>query len=342
MMMGRTFAEKFALVWLSSILAAGVVSAQSQLEEASPLPESLLPSNDWTKTYQQATDQVLVSVRSASPFLRANAIEAIQAVPRRSVPVIQLAFDDPHPVVRFSALTLMGRLKIRALAPAARRFLNDPSKSVQGAAMFALHQCGDESGDITPLAGMLASQNPSLRGNAAMLLGYLGDPSAVLMLKDLARVPMPRVSAVQESIVRIQVAEALVRLGDTQALNALRAGAYSQFDEVRVLAVSMMGELGDQRMEKAFATMLIQPPIELQIAAAGALARFGRHEGFAVVMEATFSSMTTVRAQATLTLEYFHRHAQARTALEQLLDDPEEQVRLAAAAAILRIHQPTR
>ncbi len=278
---------------------------------------------------------VLEATDSEDPFLRANAVEAIQPIEKRLLPVIQLALDDPHPAVRFAALATIGKLQLEPLSPQARRFLKDESPSVQAAAMFALDRC-HQPVDISPMAAMLTSQDPRLRSNVAMLIGYNGDPSAAPMLRELAKTPMPRASAVQEAIVRIQIAEALVRLGDDSSLSALRAGAYSQFDEVRILAVTAMGELQDRRMERALFQLVSMPPIELQIAAAGALAQMGRfQEGVDIVLEASQSDIPTVRAQAALTLGHFP-DLRARQAIESLLDDPVQQVRLSASAAVLR------
>lgn len=286
------------------------------------------------RAQSHAIQQILASSKSPNAFLRANAIEAMQGLPHRVASLVQLGLDDPHPVVRFAAAATIGKLKLAALIPSAQRLLEDPSESVRAAVLYAMRRC-DVSADLSPLAQMLTSTDPTVRGNAAMLLGEMGEPSAVPMLKELARVPLPRASAAQEAIVRIQVAEAVVKLGDESALNAVRSGVYSQFDEVRVLAVSILGELQDRRMEKAYAQLLTEPPVELQLAAAGALAQVGREEGLAVVLEACGSSMPTVRAQAAWTLQYF-TDSRAEEALIRMLDDVDEQVRLSAAASVLR------
>jgi len=282
----------------------------------------------------RAIKQVLTSSRSDSAFLRANAIEASEHLPRRIVPLIQLGLNDPHPAVRFTALAMIGRLHLQELAPSAEPLLKDPSTSVRAAALVALYQCGRPV-DISPLAEMFMSTDPTTRGNVTLLLGEMGSPDASAMLKDLAATPMPRAGAAQEALVRIQIAEAIVKLGDDSALNAIRASAYSQFDEVRVLAVSILGDIADHRMERAFTKMLLEPPIELQLAAATTLAKLGQHDGLPLVLGMCRSKIVTVRTQAAMSLAHFPGEATAKTLLS-LLDDPQEQVRLSAAAAILR------
>jgi len=80
--------------------------------------------------------------------------------------------------------------------------------------------------------------------------------------------------------------------------------------------------------------MLDTPPIELQLAAAEALARMGRPMGIEKVLEATNSETHTVRSQAAMALGYF-REPRAVAALVRLLDDTSSQVRVAAAAGIM-------
>ena len=281
----------------------------------------------------RAIDQILDSSHSETPYIRANAIEAAHHLPHRVVPIVQLGLKDRHEAVRFAAAVTIGSLQIKRMAPAVLPLTNDPSESVRAAALFALHRCGAQV-DLNPLAAMLASPKPTVRGNVAILFGKMDDPGTAPMLKELAATPIPRASAVQEAIIRIQIAESIVHLGDEGALNAIRAAAYSQFDEVRVLSVSMLGGFKDRRMAKGFAQMLLEPPIELQIAAAGALADLGRFEGEPIVMRASRSDFPTVRAQTALVLRRF-RNPRSQKVLVKMLNDREEQVRLSAAAAIL-------
>lgn len=280
-----------------------------------------------------AVEQIVASARSPHAMLRANAIEAAQPMKDRVRPIAQLALEDGNPGVRFAALATIGKLRLTDLAPAVARHLDDRSPSVRAAALFAQRVCGANN-DISPMAAMISSQDVGLRGNVALLLGMMGDRSAAPMVKDLARTPLKKSSAVQVAIVNIQVAEALVKLGDDEALDAIRSGAYSQFDEVRVLSVQMMGRMGDRRMERALVEFLKTPPVELQLAAAESLMRLGHKDGLRIALESSASALPTVRSQAALTLGLFSE-AEAAEALGRLLKDESEAVRLAAAAAVI-------
>jgi len=219
---------------------------------------------------------------------------------------------------------------------------------------------------------MLESPEPSQRGNAAMLLGLAGNRSAIPMLSVLGRQALPAtVSPVRGVIVRIQVAEALVRLGDESGLSMIRGGLYSSYDEVRVLAAAMIGRLCDDRMEEALFGIIDdkrESTIELRLAAIEALARLERN---LIVVKETLDradlavsvangGAPALRAQAAQALGALERARQrglaslhglqstppqnigqrfeqtgTAAALLQLLADESEQVRLAAAAAIL-------
>ncbi len=311
---------------------------------------------------------VQVMSRDPDPFLRANAIEAMQSVPDRALPVAQLGLEDEHPAVRFTALVTIGKMRLRELGPAAVRALDDPDDSVRAAAMFAARRCGQEV-DISELADMLASPNPAVRGNVVMLLGMMGDRSALPMIAAMAQVPMPsqRVDNLRRTIVRVQFAEAQVLLGDPEAISPLRAAVYSEFDEVRVLAVTMLGRLQDASAETALMAMLDRRdrPIELKLAAAEAVSHIGGRaaikqlldqSGF--VVQACGSDNPVLRSQAVITagaLDSARRRVYRQllpsdppaiwrlfedpslvAAMARLMGDAHPQVRLSAAAAVLR------
>ncbi|MBI1336499.1 MAG: hypothetical protein GC164_06005 [Phycisphaera sp.] len=311
----------------------------------------------------KAIDQVIASAQSTDDFLRANAMEAAQWLPQRVTPIVQAALDDASPVVRFAALATIGRLELRdmkdrvvkerddALAKvSALREQSQSAKlsdderqaveqqlsqmrSVYAAAIFAAKRCGAAI-DITPLANLMAQPDPSLRSNVALLVGMINDPSAVPMLKELARLPMPRANTVQSALTRVQVAEALVNLGDEDSLDAVRAGAYSSLDEVRVMSILILGRLSDRQMEKGLVVILDKPPIEIQLAAATSLMRLGRDDGLKIMLEGSRSPIEAIRAQAAAGLGYFES-PQAAKRLVEMLDDGSEQVRLSAAAGVL-------
>ncbi|WP_428386929.1 HEAT repeat domain-containing protein [Mucisphaera sp.] len=284
-------------------------------------------------------ERAIAAVRAASasenPALRMNAIEASHAVPGLSSELVgPLLLDEVVPV-RFAALVTVGQLKLEEHALAASDLAIDPDPSVRMAAIFAASENGVEI-DRSPLARLVRSPEPGVRGNAALILGMMDDPTAAEMLREAASVPYDRrVVVVQREIVKLQFAEALVKLGDDEALGPIRAAAYSQSDEIRVFAVGMLGPLEDRRMIKLLIAMLEQPPVELQLAAARSLLQMDVPDGLPIVLRALDSAIPTVRAQAAYALGDSDDMV-SLVGLSEALSDESALVRLSAAAGVLR------
>jgi HEAT repeat protein len=292
----------------------------------------------------RAVQQILVSARSQDPILRANALEAAEALPNRIGPLVQQALMDQEPVVRYAALLTIGKLKVAGVATNARQYLNDPVESVRAAAIFALARnfgtTSQNNGngfavDVSPLAGLLMSNNPTTRGNVAYMMGLMGDDSAIPLLKAAAHQRLSTVPQAREVIIRIQIAEAIYRLGDLDVLDSIRAGMFSQFDEVRILAVQILGRIYDRQWEPAVENALKKDPIELKLACAGTLGRFGNRKGLDIILDASQSQSALLRSQAAICLGMFRNEPSATQMLIGMLTDQVESVRLAAAAGLL-------
>lgn len=343
-----TLAVAVVALWVVTSTASAADRRSADLVPVAPAPVAA------EQLRQRALETIIEAAAGADPAMRSNAIEAMHADPDRALPLTHKGLGDQNPGVRFAAAVTTGVLKFRDLSPALRPLLEDANPSVQAAALFALHTLGEEV-DITPLADMLASPHPSLRGNVALLLGLMGDRSAVPMLKHAARQPLPsRASVAQAAVVRVQIAEAVARLGDDTSLDALRAAMYSQYHEVRVLAITALGAVGDRSMEAALVNLMNDPGVpapkradealaaaiertrsELQLAAAGALARLGNPRGAELAAQKAASGEPMTRAHAAWTMGWM-RDDTTLSRLGEMLSDPIPQVRLAAAAAILK------
>ena len=323
----------------------------------------------------KATSIIRSAGQSGSARQRLVALEGAQYAPDVAFEMCRNGLSDTNPAVRFGALVTLGKLEFRGLSDAAIDLLRDENESVRAAALFAAKKCGKEV-DLSPLAGMLANGSSAARANAAMLVGQLGDPQAVEMLRDMAAQPMTRVSAAERTWVRLQYAEAIIRLApdDAEVLGSIRASLYSNLDDVRVLAIQIIGEVGDRSVQGGLAHIIKRDnPIQVKIAAAQALIRMGDGQASGVLLKATkyderqlradlqkymqkndvagpeaeiirdlladdkarASAAGEVRAQAAVGLAFVDS-ADAAQRLVALLDDPDPIVRIAAAGAILR------
>lgn len=318
---------------------------------------------------------IKASGKSENPRARLGALEAAQHAPDIAYELARDGLADENPAVRFAALVTIGKLELKDLSAAAIDLTRDENKSVRAAALFAAKRCGKEV-DLSPLGGMLANGSAGDRANAAMLIGQLGDPQAIDMLRDMAAKPMPRVSPAKRSSVRLQFAEAMIRLDpdDDEVLGAIRAAVYSSLADVRVLAIQILGEVGDRTVQGGLAHIINRDnPIQVKIAAAQSLVRMGDKRAGDVLLKASayddrllqndlqdFLKKTDaagpeaqairdlltndqrrarmaaeVRAQAAIGLGYVDSQAAAKR-LAALLDDPDPIAQVAAASAILR------
>ncbi len=326
---------------IAAMLLAPVLSYAAE-EEAPTPPNIKVPAAPVAPadTVQRAVAVLVDASVGDIASLRCNAVEAMEMLPHRALPVMQKALGDPNPAVRFAAVVTSAKLKMKELSPSIQPLIKDENPSVRAAAIAALFALGQKV-DLTPLGDLLRAPDPGLRSNVAMLLGMLGDASAVPMLKSAAEVPMPRASAAQIAVTRIQIAEAIAKLGDDKSpqrgaeLDALRAGIYNSMGEVRILAVNAVGEVHDQGCEGSLARLLTEGPLELQLAAAASLRRLGNAKGLPIAIQYSAHDDPVIRAQAAWALGWFNGNL-SYNHLARLLNDPEPHVRVAAAASIVR------
>src|SRR5690606_25134635 len=124
---------------------------------------------------------------------------------------------------------------------AVRPLVRDESPMARLAAVYALHRCGDTSpdADLTPLGAALWDESPRVRAHAAFILGEIGDPSAIPMLRDSLRAPANRVSRSEVRLTQLQIAEARIKLGDEEPLHEVRAALYpSRPDDLEATALA--------------------------------------------------------------------------------------------------------
>lgn len=282
---------------------------------------------------------------SQDPVLRANAIEAMHYAPERLDPFVRRGLVDDNRGVRFIAAMTLGKFQMKDLAHLARPLLLDESQSVKAAAIYALHRCGEQV-DLNPLADMLRSSNPEVKANAALIIGELGNRSAAPMLRNAVGRNMERVSPARAQVVDLQLAEAMVKLGDERQLEVIRASLFAPAEqgEIVALACLMAGRIGDVRAmanlhQLATRTGQRQLPAEVRMAAALAMAQIDPAEApVDVPLEFVRSERFEHRAQAALTLGAMS-DAQSLPTLARLLSDSNPMVQVFAAGGLLQHDQ---
>lgn len=338
---------------------------------AAPLQQSSTPSGiaipevvSRSHLRERALSVLEEAALSEWALLRANAIEGMEAVPARAEPFVRAGLADENLGVRFTALMVAGRLRLEKAAPLIRPLLRDSDGSVRAAAMYALHRLG-EPVNFTPLSESLIRGTISERKVAAFVLGEIGDQSAVPLLHDASRRLQ---SSENESLppsevrlLRLQIGEALVKLGEDSALNALRAALYPatlEELEASVLAAQILGQVDDGNSAAELVRLVTRTtpdsppdadpmnriylyPKELRLAAARSLAQLGYPDGWYVGHQYLGDPLPAVRAQVAFVLAETGRDTDLGL-LEGLMGDSDPTVRVAASAGVLRMLEGSR
>ncbi|UCD52134.1 MAG: HEAT repeat domain-containing protein, partial [Phycisphaerales bacterium] len=220
--------------------------------------------------------------------------------------------------------------------------LNDPDANVRMAAAYALTQLGQPE-YFPSLRDGIASKDPILRANAALLLGKSGRQEALPLLYWTLQQPD------STDRVLLQAVESIAMLGDARIYRKVWTRLISAYADDRMVGVNAMGALGTEEAKNALITMLDDTVLEVRLAAAEQLGKLGDTSG-APRVEEVFTggyliqmgaqNATRIKVLAALAIGEIGTPGLAQH-LPELLQDPSQTVRLAAAKAILRASTPT-
>ncbi|MBX3352608.1 MAG: HEAT repeat domain-containing protein [Phycisphaeraceae bacterium] len=280
---------------------------------------------------------------------RANAIEALQKVPGRAELAIERGLRDENMGVRFVAAMSASRMRLVSQVHNIEPLLDDPEPIVRAAAICALRRCG-RNADPTLLANMLASRDLRMRSQAAFLLGEIGDASAIPMLRDLSSSHPDIGLPSEQRLFRLQVAEALVKLGWKDAIHPVRAALYpSSTEEVEasILAAQILGELRDRASVAELVNRIedrvsgpgsphLMPP-EMRLAATIGLAKMGYRDGRYVAIQYIGAPPPPLRSQAAIALGEAGVVEDLQILDALMLGDESPMVRVAAASAMVSL-----
>lgn len=294
---------------------------------------------------RDAALMILTSACAADyPQFRANAIEALVLDPATLTKQVGALLADPNPAVRFSACMSVGRARLGLFAPAIKPLLQDGNLAVRAGAIFALQRLGQHP-DQSPLAGMSGAKDLTIRGIAIFVLGELGNPSAVPVLRDALQRPTDNTNPMRARIVDLQTAEAMAKLGDRSQLDPVRAAllAPGEQAELMCLGAQILGNVKDQSSEAMLLGIVAargrtERPAEVRLLAGEAAIKMGSArtpEILAMARMLLTSRMPMVRAQAVTTLGTGGMASDVAS-IAPLLRDPNALVQLSAAQAILR------
>lgn len=346
-----------------SVLDPKPIKTIAAAPRRSPDPTTTTPPNiQHTLVREQALEILERAAFSEYALLRANAIEALHPVPSRLAPFVREALADPNPGVRYVAAMSVGKLRLAEFAPEAMYLEHDADPRVRAAALFAQTRNGFTP-DLTPIADLLFNDDPAVRAQAAFILGELKNDSALPMLRAVAS-KHSAATLIQDRVFRLQLAEAMVKLGDLDAAQTIHVALYPALRdefEAAVLAAQILGEIKDRQAIQQLVNVVearlpaqtqtnrgsrqtpaVEPylyPPELRLAAATSLAKMGYPDGVYVADEYAADADHLVRAQTTFLYAEAHRSGDLPR-LVALMGDPSPIVQTAAASSVLRFLDP--
>ena len=318
-----------------------------------PAPAATPPTGDMTTlagVSEYAVTMIEELSRSEQPDVRANAVEAAGMVPRRLESVIVTGLSDRNEGVQSVAAMTIGKQRLVTLAPRTRMLLSSTSAYVETAAIMALTRNGETVDDtkMSRLGELLfTSQSPRIRAHVAFLVGEIGNDSALPMLKDAAGVKMPLAAQGEYNSMMLQFAEAMFKLGDANQIETIRAALTpGRPDDLEATAVAaqILGELGDKKPidQMVYLSAYRDPttkqlyPAEVRMQIASSLGKLGLDRGGFVADEFLKSPDPALRAQSAAVYGDTGR-PEHLPKLVELMQDPLEQVRITAAAAVLKV-----
>ncbi len=286
----------------------------------------------------QARQIISDGLTDADPQIRANAIEVVASTRELGLmPGVQRLLTDKVVPVKFAAVVAVGDLAYAPAKDEVGPLLNDPNPNIQIAAFYTISRLNQPE-LYHEICKAVASNDQTVRANAAMLLGKSGRKEGIRFLYwALQRDD-------SSDMVVLQTAEAIAMLGDQRIHRKLWTGLISKYADDRIIAVRAMGALGTDEAKSAIITMLDDPVPEVRLAAAEQLGKLGDFGGEAEVLAVFEKNLMAgmdaqgqqrTKALAALAIGEIDAESPAKY-LPQLLQDSSKVVRLAAAKAVLR------
>ena len=220
------------------------------------------------------------SIDDTNAYVRIHSIEVAATTQcKEMAPYIRKRMTDSVLAVRFAAILAVGDMECIGYADDVRGLLNDVNVNVQIAAAYSLAKL-NEAGHVQQIRDAAFSGDQTVRANALLLLGKLGNPDDVPLVYKVMH------QEDSSDKVRMQAVESIARLGDNQIYRTkLWALLISKYADDRVMGIRGMGALGNPEAENAILTMLSDDVLEVRLAAAEELGRLGNVAGERLLLE---------------------------------------------------------
>jgi len=275
------------------------------------------------------------SFTDANPYMRNHAIEvALSTGQKQMISEIIQKLDDDSAAVRFTAAVAIGDMDCKTCQDLLAKTLRDKDENVGIAAAYSLTKLGDKS-HYQRIRDAAVSANGTLRANALLLLGKLGNPDDVHLLysalKDLDA----------QDKVHLQAVDSLAMMKDVKIYKSkLWPLLISKYADDRVMGIRGMGALATKESIDAIEKTLNNDDIlEVRLIAAEELGRLGNTKGLEEVVryfqthpnlnESTMATGTAIAAIGKIKSEILTGY------LAKSLESQSPYIRLVAAQSIL-------
>ena len=284
---------------------------------------------------QQALEIVRTGLKDENGLIRSHAVEVVSASNTKELmPTVAILLSDQSIAVRFATAVAVGDTAYSPAAGAVKRLLDEPNENTKMAAAYALTKLGrTEYGNF--IRSLLKSKDQTVRANAALLLGKMGDKSDIALLYQTLQDPY------SFDKVKIQTIESIARLGDKNIYRGkLWALLISKQADDRVMGIRAMGALGTTEAKNAIATMLDDDVLEVRLCAAEELGRLGDTTGDSEILSyfaenlPNLDKTSMANTIATMAIGRIGGPSLTRF-LPRLLQSKSKEVRLSAAQSVL-------
>ncbi len=304
---------------------------------------------------ERAVEIVRESLDDEDGLIRSNAIEVVVETGQKELmdKVKQLLGDD-FVGIRFTAAVAVGDVKYVSAKRSVQRLLRDKNENARIAAAYALVRLGNaEYVRFIRHAikrKVVNKEDQTIRANAALLLGKLGNQDDVKLLYETMH------DDYSSDKVRIQAVESIAMLGDEKIYRTkLWALLISKYADDKIMGIRAMAALGltgkdiYYDVKNAIATMLDDDVAEVRLVAAEQLGRLGERTGEREVLEyftkvsATLDKDSIDRGNVLAAMAIGRIGGNNLTRfLPKLLKSPSKTVRLSAARAVLLLARQPR
>ncbi|HNX26468.1 MAG TPA: HEAT repeat domain-containing protein [Phycisphaerae bacterium] len=253
--------------WFAGVLFSG---CESVMQDDTAVPTVV----NSQKARLDARAVLLQATANPSPEVRAHAMEAIgNTLGASEGSYLEQGLRDESSMVQFAAAMSIGDIRYTPARNILANIVEYPEsdKRVVCASIYALYRIGVPK--YAPLlAKSLTSDKEQIRSCGAMVLGKMGDTSAIEPLKNLLREET-------STATRFNIIQAMAELGDIRSMKMLASFLQEYFLDMKLAAVPAITECHVPNADLILRAQLRETnPPRVRVSAAGALGKMGQSD----------------------------------------------------------------